>query len=208
MLPLSHDEVVHGKSPMIYKMPGDEWQKFANLRALYAYMWTHPGAKLLFMGDEFAQTSEWNCFESLNWDLLQHAPHRGMQTLIKALNELYKTEPALSRYNFSHEGFEWQEADDADQSVYVYQRKSDKAKDTLVIVINLTPVYRENYRLGIPVKGKWKEIFNSDGDAFYGSGKLNTNALVTENIGHQHQKQSIEINLPPLAVTIFKKSGK
>ena len=208
MLPLSHDEVVHGKSPMIYKMPVDEWQKFANLRALYTYMWTHPGAKLLFMGDEFGQTTEWNCFESLNWDLLQHAPHSGMLDLIKELNRLYKTEPALYHHNFSHEGFEWQEADDADQSIYVYQRKSDKAKDTLVIVINLTPVYRENYRLGIPVKGKWKEIFNSDAEKFYGSDKLNATPITTENIAHQHQVQSITINLPPLAVAIFKKTAK
>ncbi|MNK09104.1 1,4-alpha-glucan branching enzyme GlgB [compost metagenome] len=208
MLPLSHDEVVHGKSPMIYKMPGDEWQKFANLRALYAYMWTHPGAKLLFMGDEFAQTSEWDFFKSLNWDLLQHAPHKGMLAVVKALNELYKTEAALYHYNFSHEGFEWQEADDADQSIYVYQRRSDKAKDTLVIAINLTPVYRENYRIGIPVKGKWQEIFNSDGERFYGSNKLNLEARPTENIAHQHQQQSIVVNLPPLAVSIFKKAGK
>ena len=208
MLPLSHDEVVHGKSPMIYKMPGDEWQKFANLRALYAYMWTHPGAKLLFMGGEFAQTSEWNCLQSLNWDLLEHAPHKGMLATVKALNELLKTEPALYHYNFSHEGFEWQEADDADQSVYVFQRRSNKAKDTLVIAINLTPVYRENYRIGIPVKGKWKEIFNSDAKEFYGSDKLNSTAKQTENIVHQRQKQSIAINLPPLAVTIFKKTAK
>ncbi len=208
MLPLSHDEVVHGKSPMIYKMPGDEWQKFANLRALYAYMWTHPGAKLLFMGDEFAQTSEWNCFESLNWDLLQHAPHKGMLAVVKSLNELLKTEPALYHYNFSHEGFEWQEADDADQSIYVYQRRSDKAKDTLVVAINLTPVCRENYRIGIPVKGKWKEIFNSDAAEFYGSNQLNSEIKPTENIAHQHQQQSIAISLPPLAVSIFKKVGK
>ncbi len=205
MLPLSHDEVVHGKSPMIYKMPGDEWQKFANLRALYAYMWTHPGAKLLFMGDEFAQTSEWNCLQSLNWDLLEHAPHKGMSRTVKALNGLLKSEPALYHHNFSYQGFEWQEADDADQSVYVFQRKADKAKDTLVIAINLTPVFRENYRIGIPVKGKWREIFNSDAKEFYGSNQLNLDSKSTESVGHQHQKQSILINLPPLGVTILKK---
>ena len=208
MLPLSHDEVVHGKSPMIYKMPGDEWQKFANLRALYAYMWTHPGAKLLFMGGEFAQTSEWNCLQSLNWDLLQHAPHKGMAAVVKSLNELLKAEPALYHYNFSYEGFEWQEADDADQSVYVFQRRSNKAKDTLVIAINLTPVYRENYRVGIPVKGRWKEIFNSDAKEFYGSDKLNVGAKQTEDIVQQRQKQSIAINLPPLAVVVFKRATK
>ncbi len=208
MLPLSHDEVVHGKSPMIYKMPGDEWQKFANLRALYGYMFTHPGAKLLFMGNEFAQTSEWNCLESLNWDLLEHAPHKGMQTLVRALNLLYTKEPALYVHNFSYEGFEWLEADAVDESIYVYQRKSDKAKDTLVIAINLTPVYREDYRVGIPVKGKWKEIFNSDAEEFYGTGKLNTEVKTTEAISYHHQKQSILVNLPPLAVVVFKKTVK
>lgn len=207
MLPLSHDEVVHGKSPMIYKMPGDEWQKFANLRALYSYMWTHPGAKLLFMGNEFAQTSEWNCFESLNWDLLQYAPHQGMQRLIKKLNELYVSEPALYEHNFSYEGFEWQEADDVEQSVYVYQRKSKKAKDTLIVVINLTPVYRENYRLGVPTKGKWTEIFNSDAQDFDGSNQLN-DVKNTEDIHAQRQKQSVIINIPPLGVSIFKKTNR
>ena len=208
MLPLSHDEVVHGKSPMIYKMPGDEWQKFANLRALYAYMFTHPGTKLLFMGDEFAQTSEWNCFESLNWDLLKYAPHKGMQNVVKKLNELYRSEAALYHFNFSNEGFEWQEADDVNQSIYVYQRRSNKAKDTLVIAINLTPVFRQHYRIGIPVKGKWQEIFNSDAEEFYGSGKLNAEVKTTENIAHQHQKQSIMVDLPPMAVTIFKRTVK
>ncbi|KQC02825.1 glycogen branching protein [Pedobacter sp. Hv1] len=205
MLPFSHDEVVHGKSSMIYKMPGDEWQKFANLRTLYAYMFTHPGTKLLFMGNEFAQTNEWNFTESLNWDLLQYPPHAGMQELIKALNLLYRKEPALYKYNFSYEGFEWIEADNADSSVFIYARKSDKAKDTLVVVLNLTPVYRTNFRIGIPVKGKWKEIFNTDSTTFYGSGKLNTGVLPTENIPQNNQKQSILINIPPLGVCIFKK---
>jgi len=205
MLPFSHDEVVHGKSSMIYKMPGDEWQKFANLRTLYAYMFTHPGTKLLFMGNEFAQTNEWNFTKSLSWDLLQHAPHAGMQQLVKALNLLYRKEPALYKYNFSYEGFEWINADDADNSVFIYARKSDKAKDTLVIVLNLTPVYRENFRIGIPMNGKWKEIFNTDATAFYGSGKLNTETLPAENIPFNNQKQSIAINIPPLGVVIFKK---
>lgn len=205
MLPFSHDEVVHGKSSMIYKMPGDEWQKFANLRTLYAYMFTHPGTKLLFMGNEFAQTNEWNFTELLNWDLLQHAPHAGMQQLVKALNLLYKKEPALYKYNFSYEGFEWINADDADNSVFIYARKSDKAKDTLVIVLNLTPVYRENFRIGIPMKGKWKEIFNTDSTEFYGSGKLNMETFPAESIPFNNQKQSVSINIPPLGVVIFKK---
>lgn len=205
MLPFSHDEVVHGKSSMIYKMPGDEWQKFANLRTLYAYMFTHPGTKLLFMGNEFAQTNEWDFTESLNWDLLQHAPHAGMQQTVKALNLLYKKEPALYKYNFSYEGFEWIDADDADHSIFIYSRKSDKAKDTLVIVLNLTPVYRVNFRVGIPAKGKWKEIFNTDAKEFFGAGNLNEGTFTTEKIPWNNQKQSVLINVPPLGVTIFKK---
>ena len=204
MLPFSHDEVVHGKAAMIYKMPGDEWQKFANLRTLYAYMFTHPGAKLLFMGNEFAQTNEWNFTESLSWDLLEHAPHKGMQELVKSLNKLYKNEPALYKYNFSSEGFEWINADDADNSIFIYSRKSDKAKDTLIIVLNLTPVYRENFRIGVP-KGKWIEIFNTDAKEFYGTGKLNVKTLAAVNFPLNNQKQSIEINVPPLGACIFKK---
>lgn len=208
MLPFSHDEVVHGKSPMIYKMPGDEWQKFANLRALYVYMFTHPGAKLLFMGNEFAQTNEWDFKESLSWHLLQHPPHAGMQELVKALNFFYRKEPALYKYGFSYEGFEWIDADNANDSIYIYSRKSDKAKDTLVVVINLTPVFREHYRIGIPMKGKWKEVFNSDSEVFYGSGKGNPELLTAENIPSNNQQQSIEINVPQLAVTVFKKQGR
>ncbi|MDQ8053998.1 MAG: 1,4-alpha-glucan branching protein GlgB [Pedobacter sp.] len=204
MLPFSHDEVVHGKSSMIYKMPGDEWQKFANLRTLYAYMFTHPGTKLLFMGNEFAQTNEWNFDESLNWDLLQHAPHLGIQQLVKLLNRLYTTEPALYKDQFSYDSFEWIDADDIDNSVYIYSRKSSNPKDTLVIVLNLTPVYRPDFRVGLP-KGKWEEILNTDSTAFYGSGKLNEGVYTTENIPSHYQQQSIMIQVPPLAVTVFKK---
>lgn len=208
MLPFSHDEVVHGKSSMIYKMPGDEWQKFANLRTLYSYMFTHPGTKLLFMGNEFGQTNEWNFTSSLNWDLLQFKPHSGMQKLVKSLNKLYRTEPALYQFSFSHLGFEWLNADDLNQSVYSYIRKSNKLKDTLVIVVNVTPVYRENYRVGVPAKGRWSEIFNSDAREFFGSGKMNDQAIAAENISWNNQKQSISIAVPPLGVCIFKKVGK
>ena len=207
MLPFSHDEVVHGKSSMIYKMPGDEWQKFANLRVLYAYMFTHPGTKLLFMGNEFAQTNEWNFTESLSWDLLQYPPHAGMQQLVKALNFLYRKESALYKYNFSYEGFEWIEADNADSSIYVFARKAEKTKDTLVIILNLTPVCRENFRVGMPMKGKWKEIFNTDATEFYGSGKLNEGLFDTENIDYNNLPQSISINVPPLAVCVFKRGN-
>jgi 1,4-alpha-glucan branching enzyme len=205
MLPFSHDEVVHGKSSMIYKMPGDEWQKFANLRVLYAYMFTHPGTKLLFMGNEFAQTNEWNFLESLNWDLLKYPPHAGMQQLVKALNFLYRQEPALYLHNFSYEGFEWIDADDASNSIFSYARKGTKAKDTLVVVLNLTPVLRLDFRVGMPMKGKWQEIFSTDAKEFFGTGQLNSGIYQTENFGVNHLKQSILISVPPLGVSIFKK---
>ncbi|WP_443944164.1 1,4-alpha-glucan branching protein GlgB [Pedobacter sp. AW1-32] len=204
MLPFSHDEVVHGKSPMIYKMPGDEWQKFANLRALYAYMFTHPGAKLLFMGNEFGATNEWNFTQSLDWHLLQYAPHKGMQETVKALNFLLRKEPALYHFNFSYEGFEWLDADNADESVFVYMRKGPKAKDTLIIALNFTPVLRNNYRIGVPFDGKWKEIFNTDAPEFFGSGCINAVDVLAENDGYNQQRYSITVNLPPLGVTILK----
>ncbi len=204
MLPFSHDEVVHGKSPMLYKMPGDDWQKFANLRALYGYMFTHPGAKLLFMGNEFAQTKEWNFTQSLDWHLLQYAPHKGMQETVKALNFLYRKEPALYHFNFSYEGFQWIDADNANESVFVYMRKGPKAKDTLIIAINLTPVVRENYRIGVPFKTKWKEIFNTDDIGFYGGGINNRGDIVPDLKDYNGQKHSIVVDLPPLAVVIFK----
>lgn len=204
MLPFSHDEVVHGKSPMLYKMPGDDWQKFANLRALYGYMFTHPGAKLLFMGNEFGDTSEWNFTQSLDWHLLQYPGHKGMQETVKALNFLYRKEPALYHFNFSHEGFEWLDADNTNESVYVFMRKGPKAKDTLIIAINLTPVVREHYRIGVPFKTKWKEIFNTDNIVYYGSGINNRGDISTNKEGHNNQEYSINITLPPLAVIIFK----
>jgi 1,4-alpha-glucan branching enzyme len=204
MLPFSHDEVVHGKSSMIYKMPGDEWQKFANLRVLYAYMFTQPGTKLLFMGNEFAQTHEWDFKSSLDWHLLEHAPHLAMQKTVRAINKLYTSEPALYEHSFSFEGFEWIEADDARHSIYIYIRKGKKAKETLIVILNLTPVYRENYRVGLPFKAKWKEIFNTDAKEFFGSGKLNSKSILPEKIACHGREYSILLNIPPLAVTIFK----
>jgi 1,4-alpha-glucan branching enzyme len=204
MLPFSHDEVVHGKSSMIYKMPGDEWQKFANLRVLYAYMFTQPGTKLLFMGNEFAQTHEWDFKNSLDWHLLQHPPHLGMQTTVRAINKLYKSEPALYEHSFSHEGFEWINADDAQHSIFVYQRKGLKAKDTLIVVLNLTPVYRQNYRIGLPFEAKWKEIFNTDATEFFGSGKSNIGLLLPEEEECNGREFSISLDIPPLAAIILK----
>jgi 1,4-alpha-glucan branching enzyme len=204
MLPFSHDEVVHGKSSMIYKMPGDEWQKFANLRVLYAYMFTQPGTKLLFMGNEFAQTHEWDFKNSLDWHLLQHPSHLGMQTTVRAINKLYKSEPALYEHSFSAEGFEWINADDAQHSIFIYQRKGKKAKDTLIVILNLTPVYREKYRVGLPFEAKWKEIFNTDGKEFFGSGKSNRGLLLPEAIECHGRVNSITLNIPPLAAIVLK----
>ncbi|QNK62976.1 1,4-alpha-glucan branching protein GlgB [Pedobacter sp. PAMC26386] len=204
MLPFSHDEVVHGKSSMIYKMPGDEWRKHANLRLLYAYMFTQPGTKLLFMGNEFAQNGEWNFTRSLEWDLLQYKSHLGMQTYVKALNKLYRAEAGLYDFNFSAEGFEWISADDKDHSIFVYTRKGHKAKDTLIIILNMTPVYRQNYKIGLPFKASWKEIFNSDATEFFGSGKLNATVFLPEAIKANGRDYSIAINIAPLGAMVLK----
>lgn len=203
MLPLSHDEVVHGKKSLIYKMPGDEWQQFANLRLLYSYMWTHPGTKLLFMGGEFAQTKEWNPQNSLDWHLLEYAPHQGIKKTVMALNKLYKEEPALYERSFDGNGFEWIVNDDADNSVLVYARKGLNPKDDLIVALNLTPVSRLNYRFGVTRSGNWKEIFNSDDLQYWGSGLKNANQE-SEAISSHWKANSIEVNIPPLGMVVFK----
>lgn len=203
MLPLSHDEVVHGKQSLIYKMPGDEWQKFANLRALYLFMYTFSGTKLLFMGGEFGQTSEWNVNQSLDWHLLNFAPHRGMQTFIKELNQLYRSEPALYEKAFSHEGFHWIEVGDVENSVFAFLRRGHDLSNDLMVVLNLTPIVRENYRLGVPQKGNWEIIFNSDDLSYFGSG-LETSNKKSEPIPWMGQQESISISLPPLGGLVLK----
>ncbi len=205
MLPLSHDEVVYGKKSMVYKMPGDEWQQFANLRALYAYMFTHPGTKLMFMGDEFGQTSEWNLQQSLDWHLLQFSPHVGMSKYVKALNILYKSEPALYEKSFESAGFEWIVNDDATNSVLVYARKGNHAHNDLLIAINLTPVPRKHYRFGVTQAGVWKEIFNSDSTQYWGSGHIANQDKISEGHGIHGKAHSIIADLPPLAMIVFKK---
>ena len=202
MLPISHDEVVHGKKALVSKMPGDEWQRFANLRLLYLWMYTHPGAKLLFMGCEFGQTSEWNYEQSLDWHLLQYAPHKGMKEFVKELNTLYKNTPALYEKSFDGTGFEWIDNTDSHNSVLVFVRKGNNEQDKIVIAINLTPVPRENYRIGLPTDGKWSEIFNSDATAYWGSGMSNK-TIQAENTGWQGRKFSAEITLPPLGGIIL-----
>ena len=206
ILPFSHDEVVHGKSSMIYKMPGDEWQKFANLRALYTYMFTQPGTKLLFMGNEFAQNREWNFNRSLDWHLLQYESHAGMQRTVKALNQLYRTEPALYVHAFSYDGFEWINADDEQHSVYVYIRRSTKEKDTLIVILNLTPVSRENYKIGVPYKNKWKQIFNTDQKELFGSGYVHTEAYRPAKDYCNGREYSISLNLPALSAIVLKQT--
>ncbi len=204
MLPLSHDEVVHGKGSLLGRMPGDEWQKFANLRLLFGYMYTHPGTKLVFMGGEFGQSSEWNHDHSLRWDLLQHAPHKGMLTYMQELNTHYKSEPALYHYSFDHRGFEWIDYADRENSVIAYQRKSDTKEDLLIVVCNLTPQVLQHYRVGVPYRGKWKEIFNSDNLKYGGTGVLNPGELSTSPIKYHKQDYSVSITLPPLSMSVLK----
>lgn len=203
MLPLSHDEVVYGKQSLIYKMPGDEWQKFANLRALYLYMYTFIGTKLLFMGGEFAQTSEWNVNQSLDWHLTQYAPHRGMQRLVKALNKLYREEPALHEKGFSSDGFEWIELGDHANSIFAFLRRGHDEDNDLLVVLNLTPVVRD-YRVGVPTAGHWEVIFNSDDRAYYGSG-LEQEPVASDPIFWMNKTNSIQLNLPPLAGLVLKR---
>ena len=206
MLPLSHDEVVYGKHSILGRMPGDEWQRFANLRLLYGYMFTHPGTKLLFQGCEFGQSEEWNFQNSLDWHLLDYAPHKGIQEVIKALNKFYRAEPALYENQFVPDGFEWIDYNDAENSVISFIRKGNEPKDNLIIVCNLTPIPRENYRVGLPKKGVLKEVFNSDKKKFYGSGKyINKSIKTTEHKWHSRNYSAV-IDIPPLAMVAFKYS--
>jgi 1,4-alpha-glucan branching enzyme len=206
MLPFSHDEVVYGKGSMLRKMPGDEWQQFANLRLMYSYMFTHPGTKLLFMGAEFGQGDEWDFGHSLQWHVLEYANHQGMSETVKALNHLYRDEPALYQKSFDFTGFQWIDGGNANDSILVYSRKGHDEKDDLVIILNMTPVPRHNYRIGVPAAGKWKEIFNSDATKFWGSGLLNTGEVNTEVKTWHGKDNSISITIPPLGATIFKKA--
>ncbi len=205
MLPFSHDEVVYGKGSMINKMPGDEWQRAANLRLLYAYMYTHPGTKLMFMGCEFGQSSEWDFEKSLDWHLLDQGIHAGIKNCVKALNELYRAEPSLYEHSFSPEGFEWIDTQDRENSVVIYARKGLKAADSVVVVLNLTPVPRSDYRVGVLSEGDWSEVFNSDATDFGGSGVSNPYAVSSENQQWHGRSQSVRVNLPPLGVVVLKK---
>ena len=204
MLPLSHDEVVYGKKAIVDKMPGDEWQKFGNLRLLYSFMYTHPGTKLLFQGGEFGQTSEWNFNGSLDWHLLQYDVHKGAQTFVKELNKLYKKEAALHQKQFSPEGFEWIDHGDHENSVMSFLRKGENEKDNIIVVLNFTPSPREKYRIGLPKAGTLKEVINSDDKKFNGTGAFSNKKLQSEVKTWNGRENSIELNLPPLAMIALK----
>ncbi|MFT3679624.1 MAG: 1,4-alpha-glucan branching protein GlgB [Ferruginibacter sp.] len=203
MLPLSHDEVVHGKSPMIYKMPGDEWQKFANLRLLYTYMFTHPGGKLLFMGSEFGQTNEWNYKSELQWDLLQFDPHKKLQACIRELNLLYKTMPALHQKQFEPGGFEWVDLNHRAEGVMVYRRKGNNPEEDLLVVLNVTPVVRKDWKIEVYGKSKWKEVFNSDNTEYYGSGNVYNPDPQVKLLDKKTGLYEINCHLPALGGMIF-----
>ncbi|HUU49481.1 MAG TPA: 1,4-alpha-glucan branching protein GlgB [Nitrospinota bacterium] len=207
ILSLSHDEVVHGKGSLLAKMPGDDWQKFANLRLLYGYMYAQPGKKLLFMGGEFGQWNEWYHEESLDWHLLDYPFHADLQRWVSDLNRLYHDEPALYELDFHPEGFEWIDCNDTEQSVISLIRKGRSTKSIILVVSNLTPVSRFNYRVGTPFEGFWREILNSDAKEYGGSGQGNLGGIETEPIPFHGKPHSLSLNLPPLSILFLKKDN-
>ncbi|HCA60758.1 MAG TPA: 1,4-alpha-glucan branching enzyme, partial [Synechococcales bacterium UBA8647] len=204
MLALSHDEVVHGKSHLLHKMPGSDELKFANVRALLTYMWTHPGKKTIFMGMEFAQRGEWNVWGDLEWDKLQFPEHQGVVNLVDDLNALYKSEPALWRNDFDSFGFQWIDCDDTNHSVVSFMRRDEKEGNWVVVVCNFTPEGHGNYRIGVPVDGFYTELFNSDGARYGGSNQGNLGGKFSDDWGMHSYGQSLDLCLPPLTVMVFK----
>ncbi|MCW5962917.1 MAG: 1,4-alpha-glucan branching protein GlgB [Bryobacterales bacterium] len=204
ILPISHDEVVHGKRSLVGKMPGDEWQRFANARAFMAYMFTHPGKKLLFMGSDVGQHEEWSSGTQVKWELLQYPPHRGLQLTLKKLNEVYRKEPALHEVDFHWTGFEWIDIHDVDNSVISFLRRAENQDDYLVVVCNFTPAVRYGYRIGVPDGGWYDELINTDDAEFWGSGVVN-GALMADEVPTHGRAYSVQLTLPPLGVTILKR---
>ncbi len=202
ILPFSHDEVVHGKSSMLNKMPGDEWQKFANLRLLYSYMYTYPGKKLMFMGCEFGQGEEWHHDNALDWYVLDYPLHQGVKRLLQDLNKLYRSEPALHLYDFEAQGFEWLDCNDSQNSVLAYVRHDGTS--SIIVITNFTPVPRPKYRIGIAQQGYYAEILNSDSDIYGGSNYGNYGGVDSQNVNYMQRPYSIELNLPPLGVIVLK----
>lgn len=203
MLPLSHDEVVHGKSPMIYKMPGDDWQKFANLRLMYTYMFMHPGAKLLFMGNEFAATKEWNYTTELQWDLLTIESHAGMRKTVQALNEIYKNNPALFELQFDPKGFEWVEINKREEAVIAFKRKGLKPENDVLVIMNMTPVPRHQFPIHVQGKKVWSEIFNSDAKKFWGVGDLTNTSIQVIPQDEKGDWNQLLLNLPALSAIVL-----
>ena len=203
ILPLSHDEVVHGKGSLLQRMPGDDWQRFANLRAYFSFMWAHPGKKLLFMGGEFAQSGEWNNESSLDWHLLEHAPHKGMQSLVRDLNRVYRDTPALYQKDSKPDGFRWIDGGNAADSVFSWVRYGDDDAAPVLVVINFTPVPRTGFRVGVPDAGHWDEIFNSDAEIYGGTDTGNPGGATAEQIAMHGCPHSIDITVPPLAAVYF-----
>jgi 1,4-alpha-glucan branching enzyme len=199
VLPLSHDEVVHGKGAILSRMPGDDWRKFANARAYYGFMWGYPGKKLLFMGQEFGQRGEWNFDQGLDWNLLEHAPHAGLRRAVCDLNRLYRETPALHRRDCEPEGFEWLVVDDKAQSVFAWLRRGDPGDPPVAVICNFTPVPRHGYRIGLPHAGAWREAFNSDAEAYGGSGMGNLGRVTAEPRPSHGLPASAEVTLPPLS---------
>jgi 1,4-alpha-glucan branching enzyme len=204
VLPLSHDEVVHGKGALLSKMPGDTWQKFANLRLLLGYMYGQPGKKLLFMGGEFGQWREWNHDESLEWHLLDYAPHAGLQRWVENLNHLYRSEPSLYELDFSSAGFEWVDCNDSDQNVISFLRKGRAGDDFVLVACNFTPVTRFNYKVGVPRGGFWKELLNGDAREYGGSGHGNLGGVEAVPVSFHGRPYSLDMTLPPLSTVFFK----
>ncbi len=208
IMPLSHDEVVHGKASLLSKMPGDDWQKFANLRLLYGNLYTQPGKKLLFMGAEIGERREWSHEHGLDWHLLDHAPHQGLKRWVRDLNTLYRGEPALHELDCVPEGFYWVDCNDAAHSTLIFERTGHSSGDVLLVAFNFTPVPRPNYRIGVRHAGVWQEILNSDAPLYGGSGQGNLGAVEAVPVASHERPQSIVVNLPPLGVVIFKGSPK
>jgi 1,4-alpha-glucan branching enzyme len=203
ILPLSHDEVVYGKGSLLRKMPGDEWQKYANLRLLYGFMFGHPGKKLLFMGDEFGQWSEWNHDASLEWNVLKDFLHGGVARWLRDLNTLYRARPSLYELDFEAGGFQWIDAKDWERSIISFVRRGRQPHDRIVFACNFTPVPRHNYRIGVPSGGKWRELLNSDAPMYGGSGQGNFGGAEAAPLPIHGQPYSLNITIPPLGIVVF-----
>ena len=205
VLPLSHDEVVHGKGSLLARMPGDEWQKFANLRTLLGYQWFFPGKQLLFMGCEFGQSAEWNANASLDWDLLEQGPyHIGVQRFVEDLNKIYKAEEGLWKGDYDMEGFSWVDSSDHENSVLSFLRQNQERTNQLVVILNLTPVPRSDYRVGLPQSGTWREVMNSDAGAYGGSNMGNLGSVKAESYQVHSQPYSASFTLPPMSIIVFR----